>query len=624
LPDWQQITHGETSWHVLPSWESDLLGPEGIRLGQWIQDGQAHVVKDGTHRTVYRVELPHRSFYLKHYRCRRLVQASRHLFRESASRREWRKVRQIHQRHVPTVAPVAVGEVRQHGLVRDSYFVSEAIPDSYPLKDFLREVLPNLPAEDRAGIRRRVVSQAARLCAQTHRSGIWHNDFHPGNLLVRLRDDAPVRSGERASGVQNAESPVPATYDSSQHEELGPNTNRHGLTQPDPSQRDYAEPTSDVRDSHASVETYLIDVPGVRFSAPLGWKRSRDSLAVLYCGLRRLLPPRELWRFWRVYRATREDLDLGDPRQLAREIQASARRHAWRVLASRDRRCLGNGRGFRRIRTAAGVAHATGDFPVETLQQLLEAPDEPIQRRDQTVVKNSPGSVVVRTTLSGDGSQAWDVAYKRCRTRTWFKSLAALFRPSRARVAWLRGHAVLQRGIRTARPLAVVTPRGRPLPRASYLVTEWIGQGLSLHAWAAQLFQQPAAQRRCRADQTAEALGRTLGTMHAEGLAHRDLKGSNLLLIPGVAAVEVCLIDLEGLRIRPAVDFQTRCRDLARLAASVEAHPWVTRSQRLRFLRAYLAASPWDALEWKSLWRGIQPSVAAKLRRFERQGKPVS
>ena len=82
---------GDTTWHVLQDWESVLIGPEGLRLDQWRRRSAVEVVKHGGHRTVYRVELSDRAFFVTHYRCRRFWEVARHVFRASAARREWRK-----------------------------------------------------------------------------------------------------------------------------------------------------------------------------------------------------------------------------------------------------------------------------------------------------------------------------------------------------------------------------------------------------------------------------------------------------------------------------------------------------------------------------------------------------
>jgi len=49
---------GGVRWQVHPKCHAQLIGPQGLRLDEWLRAGQAHVVKNGPHRTVYRVTLP--------------------------------------------------------------------------------------------------------------------------------------------------------------------------------------------------------------------------------------------------------------------------------------------------------------------------------------------------------------------------------------------------------------------------------------------------------------------------------------------------------------------------------------------------------------------------------------
>src|SRR3974390_1343245 len=61
-----EVTVGGVRWWVTPECREILLRPDGLRLREWLNNGQARVVKQGPHRIVYRVQLPTLNFYLKH------------------------------------------------------------------------------------------------------------------------------------------------------------------------------------------------------------------------------------------------------------------------------------------------------------------------------------------------------------------------------------------------------------------------------------------------------------------------------------------------------------------------------------------------------------------------------
>ena len=171
------------SWQVLPGWRELLLGPQ--RLAPWPNGSAAdepQVVKHGLRRTVYRVDLPERSVFLKHYRCPDLADAGRHLLRGSASRREYRKAIELARRQVPTIRPVAVGEQHRSGLVADNFLITEAIPNAQSLHVYASETLPGLPPDQQHRLRRKLRERWPDHAA-AHEAGVFHDDFHGGNVL---------------------------------------------------------------------------------------------------------------------------------------------------------------------------------------------------------------------------------------------------------------------------------------------------------------------------------------------------------------------------------------------------------------------------------------------------------
>jgi tRNA A-37 threonylcarbamoyl transferase component Bud32 len=191
-------------------------------------------------------------------------------------------------------------------------------------------------------------------------------------------------------------------------------------------------------------------------------------------------------------------------------------------------------------------------------------------------------------------------------------------------LGWRLGHALIQRGIATARPILVCQPKRGLLPRDSYLATAWIEHAQNLHLYGWALARREPGERERRARHTAESLGRLLGRMHAWNVAHRDLKGCNLVAVEQPNSVDACLIDLDGVRLKRRLSRRERADNLSRLAASVHAHPWVSNTHRLRFLRAYLAVLGKSTGDWKDCWREIAVRSAREIERLQQLGKPVA
>ena len=121
----------------------------------------------------------------------------------------------------------------------------------------------------------------------------------------------------------------------------------------------------------------------------------------------------------------------------------------------------------------------------------------------------------------------------------------------------------------------------------------------------------------------AESLGRLIGRMHSWELAHGDLKASNLLVVEHPARVETYLIDADDVRIRRRLSLARRAADLARLATSLQAHPWVTPTILCRFMRSYVRQFPPGEVAWKPLWREVARRSDRLVRRKRRRREQI-
>lgn len=554
------------TWQVDPRWEHVLFDQQGLRLEEWLASGRATPVKEGAGRIVYRIDLPQAEVYLKYYRVRGLRASGRVLLGRSPAQREHRAACRLLERQVPTTVPLAWGESRTLGLASEHFFITQGVSGAITLAEFLDGVLPQLSPRQQSRARREIVVELARFCAALHRAGIYHDDLHLGNLLVR------VPCGTEAG----------------------------------------------------SVEFYLIDLPRVRIGRPLSWRRSCQNLVMLNADWGRNVSRSERWRFWRAYLAARPELGQHDPRARAAEVAARTRCYVLRLARRRDKRALVTNRDFVRHCTPAGTLWAVRDLAAEVATALLASPSKWLRNWLHQPVKLSCRSVVVQASLPLHGG-ACTAAFKRYRAASPGKRLLALLRESRARRAWRLGHALLARGIATPRPLAAIELRGARRRGESYLATEWMAGALNLHEYLWQLASLATSDRQRRMRALAASLGRLLARLHWWNLSHADLKGCNILVVDHQGGLSTALADVESIRFHRRLSFPRRARDLARLAASLEAHPWVTRGDRLRFLRAYLSGLPANAQrDWRQHWRLIGQFAAAIVRRFARRGKTLA
>lgn len=582
-----RVACGSLAGEVLPGWQPVLFGPGGWRLDEWLREGRARLVKHGPRRAVYRIDASDGALFVKHYRYRRWWEPLANLFRHSPSRREFNRARIAIERQIPTAEPVAWLESRRAGIAADSFLITREIRGTCSLDEYLRMKWPQLAPAAAARVRRKLSLALARLIAAAHRQGIEHDDLHAGNLLVRLET----------------------------------------------CQADAAD--------ECLPEMFLIDLPGVRVTRALNWRRTRASLTMLAAACSTFASTAEVCRFLRAYFAERTDLRQAGlfigPRktrrvsegwramaaQIARAIPARKRR----VARSRDKRSMRSNRDFYRRANGRATALAVADLPAARLTSLIDAPPALLMENVNRPWKLSHRSMVVQAELTLERGTT-PVAYKRVRPRNWWKTLLHYFRRSPAVTAWYYGHALLLRGVATARPLAVIEQKRFGLPAEGYLATEWIAGAKNLHVYGWHLGTRHAAERRRRTRQLCDSLGRLLGRMHAWHVSHRDLKGCNILIVERDTAVDCFLIDADSVALPYRLLPYFRAFNLGRLAASIEAHTWVTRADRLRFFRAYLAElhrgdpAAWPS-DWKQGWRAVAKATRSILGRLRRNGREI-
>ncbi len=553
-------------------------------MREWLEAGQARIVKKGPHRIVYKVELPGLRFYIK----RNLVTDRwcwiRQLIRPSKARTEYMRARGVAQRGLPTYVPLALGEQDTWLGVGESVLITGSLEDTHELHSFAILQLARMPAPRQARLRHRLATELGKLVARMHDAGIRHNDLHPANVLVRLEPD-------------------------------------DGLT------------------------LYPIDLNAVRLGPPLSWKQSRENLVILNRWFVLRASRSDRYRFWKSYSRHRQEgpdctalnsrqgLDLSDDVELHTLFSNLT---FWR---RRDRRCLKNNRYYRRVEGTAVKGHAVVDLDADLLSALQADPDAPFREAGVRFLKDSPTSTVIELEHTAEG-QRRTLIYKRFRLTSGLDPWTSLFRRPAALRSWIHGQGFRERGLPTARPLAILHRRRHGLSAEGYLLTEKIHNAQNLREFVESCLSVSALRKQIG------QVAAVLRELHRRCLSHRDLKAANILvsrdysaffspfsdqawttatqsLLP-IFASTVWLIDLVGVRRHRSLCRSRRVRNLARLNASFAEGSKLTRSDRVRFLRTYLRWGLHGKGDWKSWWRAIERATLEKVRRNHRQGRQLA
>ena len=242
------------------------------------------------------------------------------------------------------------------------------------------------------------------------------------------------------------------------------------------------------------------------------------------------------------------------------------------------------------VRTAAGMAYGTALLSEAALSQLLDHPETLLWRHLDRPVKLSHETLLVEAELPLVGGLV-RAAYKQFRPRGWWKAISGAF----ARAERCGDGPLAERVWPSASPRRVPWRFANPAAGRRPAPITWQPNGFRARTCTCSAGGSPGSPLSDDCDwppAVAESTGRLLGRMHAAGVVHRDLKAANFVAVEGENDVAVYLVDLDGVCLGRRPHARRRAADLARLAAGLAAHPWVTPAICRRFLRAYVRGIP--------------------------------
>lgn len=571
----RRTLHEGLTWVHRPGAEAFLTSvPARIWVEPEAQGWQR--VKHNARREVWRAVIAGAPYYLKYYFRDHWIRVLRRLFRDASCRAEWDSGQFALRAGLPAPRPVAYAMNLRRGRRRCDLLISEGVEPAYSLSDFWQSLSSDQHERRRRQDAAQLGERLAEMIARAHQAGFEHLDLHAANILVQ-----PV----------------------------GPRRYR----------------------------TLFVDLQSARQDVPIGDRAVVRNLAQLNQWFRRHSSVGDRVRFLRAYLRWRNEYETAFPHgrplglsfpQLATALRHAAEHHARRLGAQRDRRATRNGRYFTRVRLAGGwrgmavvtAKHATDNSPASQLTfdrawwlQQLAQPLRWFADHAPGRCKDSHSACVCRAMLSHN-HQPLPVIVKRPRARNARRRLALFWPPSRSWRAWCIGHALLHRDVLTARPLAVLERRLGPFVLDSILITEAQPDALDLEAYLRRESGARSPREWARFKRAlAPRLAAHLRQLHDRGFEHRDCKASNILVCPGPAP-RLMWIDLDGIRRAGPFARRRRLDALVRLHVSLGNVPGLTRTDRLRVLKAYLTRYGPSAHSWRSLWPVLAQAAARKQR----------
>ncbi|HZX35463.1 MAG TPA: lipopolysaccharide kinase InaA family protein [Thermodesulfobacteriota bacterium] len=225
---------------------------------------------------------------------------------------------------------------------------------------------------------------------------------------------------------------------------------------------------------------------------------------------------------------------------------------------------------------------------------------------DWAPVESSSNASVWKIPFAGK-----NYVFKEYLSRGLSEALKARIKGTRAERAWANGRMLLENGFPTP-PMLLWGMKAK----RNFLVTEFIPDACGLFEFLNGRMKEIRRDKRKRIIRTlASTFGEVAGRLHSKGIIHGDLRLNNVLLT-GWNAVEPIFyfIDNERNSIHKKAPLKLIKRNLVQL--NMIKLDLLSRSDRLRFFRAYIRAFPAMADGKKTLAKEVCIGTEQRMKKY--------
>jgi tRNA A-37 threonylcarbamoyl transferase component Bud32 len=152
----------------------DLSHQAAVRGGRVIKDSRIHCA------ATFPVE-EGKTIFIKQFRILGGLKGFKYLIRPSQAMREWLISRFLSQKGILTPKALGMLERGKHGVLKESFFVAEALEEARDLLEFCKI---RFHGSDQMEEKNQILRLLAKTIRKIHDSGLFHKDFHGGNFLI--------------------------------------------------------------------------------------------------------------------------------------------------------------------------------------------------------------------------------------------------------------------------------------------------------------------------------------------------------------------------------------------------------------------------------------------------------
>jgi glycosyltransferase involved in cell wall biosynthesis len=265
-------------------------------------------------------------------------------------------------------------------------------------------------------------------------------------------------------------------------------------------------------------------------------------------------------------------------------------------------------------------------------ETALEEHQRFVKHRGSGLMKNAPETAV--TVVHPPGLPR--VCVKEFKWRGWLHALKGFFRATQGVRAFRNGPRLRDAGIGAPRALALIRKTTLGLVRSEWVLMEAVSGALELDRYLLSRISAGWSLEEKR--RLIRGLGRLVGTMHAQGIFHSDLKTCNILVAPRLAVSQeptsprkspeigagepgahaetnnsdptFLLLDYDDVSFRPSLSDRKRIKNLTQIFLSTPIA--IGAADRLRFMREYARSSGLDRVQARRIVRQVLAASAGR------------
>ena len=140
----------------------------------------------GTDNVVEEVSLQEKAknLVIRYYSRNSLLSPLRSFFQISPAKKTWVTMHNLIMRGIPALVPVAFGERKRWGILRDCFFAFENIPEAISGAIFLKKLSETPLSTQNTSLKERFIFHFAQLIQWMHQTGVCHRTLKPSDVSI--------------------------------------------------------------------------------------------------------------------------------------------------------------------------------------------------------------------------------------------------------------------------------------------------------------------------------------------------------------------------------------------------------------------------------------------------------